>query len=79
VVLTHNLLTNCQLETARCAAPLAETDGASDALNHSLRFALLNRAAQRARPQGALRLRLMNNLETRQSYERVARALAPAA
>jgi hypothetical protein len=31
------------------------------------------------RPQGALRLRLMDNRETRRTYERVAHALARAA
>ena len=43
----------------------------------SLRFAFFNRAAQLVRPHGALRLRLMDNRDTRWSYERVARALAP--
>ena len=36
-------------------------------------------AALRPRPRGALRLRLMDNLETRRSFERVARALVRAA
>jgi hypothetical protein len=81
VVLTHNLLTNFQLETGavrrtpsrkRTVLPVLQTI-------QSLRFAFFNRAALLVRPQGALRLRLMDNLATRRSYERVARALARAA
>jgi hypothetical protein len=45
----------------------------------SLRFTFFHRAAQLVRPQGARRLRLMDNLETRRIYERVARVLAQAA
>ena len=81
VVLTHNLLTNFQIETGaarrapsrkRTVLPVLQTI-------QSLRFAFFHRAAQLVRPQGALRLRLMDNLETRRTYERVARALARAA
>ena len=81
VVLTHNLLTNFQIETGavwrapsrkRTVLPMLQTI-------QSLRFAFFNRAAQLVRPHGALRLRLMDNLETRRTYERVARALAWAA
>jgi hypothetical protein len=81
VVLTHNLLTNFQLETGavrrtpsrkRTVLPVLQTI-------QSLRFAFFHRAALLVRPQGALRLRLMDNLATRRSYERVARALARAA
>ena len=78
VVLTHNLLTNFQIETGavrrtpsrkRTVLPVLQTI-------QSLRFAFFNRAAQIMRPHGALRLRLMDNLSTRRSYQRVARALA---
>jgi hypothetical protein len=81
VVLTHNLLTNFQIETGavrrtpsrkRTVLPVLQTI-------QSLRFAFFNRAAQLVRPHGALRLRLMDNRDTRRSYERVARALAPSA
>jgi hypothetical protein len=81
VVLTHNLLTNFQIETGavrrspsrkRTALPLLQTI-------QSLRFTFFHRAAQLIRPRGALRLRLMDNLQTRRNYERVARALARAA
>jgi hypothetical protein len=81
VVLAHNLLTNFQIETGaarrapsrkRTVLPVLQTI-------QSLRFTFFHRAAQLVRPQGALRLRLMDNLETRRIYERVARALAPAA
>ena len=81
VVLVHNLLTNFQIETGaarraptrkRTVLPVLQTI-------QTLRFVLFNRAAQIVRPGGALRLRLMDNLDTRRSYERVARALARAA
>jgi hypothetical protein len=81
VILTHNLLTNFQIETGavwraasrkRTVLPLLQTI-------QSLRFTFFNRAAQLIRPRGAFRLRLMDNRETRRSYERVARALARAA
>ena len=43
----------------------------------TLRFVLgLNRAAVLVRPNGAMRLRLMNNNETRRTYQRIATALA---
>ncbi len=81
VVLAHNLLTNFQIETGavwraasrkRTVLPLLQTI-------QSLRFTFFNRAAQLVRPGGAFRLRLMDNRETRRSYERVARALLRAA
>lgn len=81
VVLAHNLLTNFQIETGalwraasrkRTALPVLQTV-------QSLRFTFFNRAGQLVRPRGALRLRLMDNAETRRHYERVARALARAA
>lgn len=81
VALTHNLLTNFQIETGavwrtasrkRTVLPRLETI-------QSLRFTFFNRAAQLIRPRGAFRLRLMENLATRRRYGRVARALARAA
>jgi hypothetical protein len=81
VVLTHNLLTNFQIETGAVRRAPSRKRTVLHVLQtiQSLRFAFFNRAAQLVRPQGALRLRLMDNLETRRSYERVARALARAA
>lgn len=81
VVLAHNLLTNFQIETGaarrapsrkRTVLPVLQTI-------QSLRFTFFHRAAQLVRPQGVLRLRLMDNRETRRTYERVAHALARAA
>ena len=78
VVLTHNLVTNFQLETGavrraptrkRTALPLLETI-------QTLRFTVFQRAAQLIRPQGALRLRLTDNAATRQTYTRIRDALA---
>jgi hypothetical protein len=81
VVLTHNLLTNFQIETGAVRRPPSRKRTVLHVLEtiQSLRFAFFNRAAQLVRPQGALRLRLMDNTETRRSYERVARALERAA
>jgi len=81
VVLTHNLLTNFQIETGavqrhptrkRTALPVLQTI-------QSLRFLFFNRAALLVRPRGGFRLRLRNNAETRRYYERVAQELARAA
>jgi len=81
VVLTHNLLTNFQIETGAVRRHASRKRTVLHVLQtiQSLRFTFFNRAAQLVRPHGALRLRLMDNLETRRSYERVARALARAA
>ncbi len=81
VVLTHNLLTNFQIETGAVCRPPSRKRTVLPVLQtiQSLRFAFFNRAAQIVRPHGALRLRLMDNLETRRSYERVARELARSA
>jgi len=77
VVLTHNLLTNFQIETGAVRRTPSRKRTVLHVLQtiQSLRFTFFNRAAQLVRPQGALRLRLMDNLETRRIYERVARAL----
>jgi hypothetical protein len=77
VVLVHNLLTNFQIETGavrraptrkRTALPVLQTI-------QTLRFVLFNRAAQIARPGGALRLRLTDNAATRQVFTRIRDAL----
>ena len=81
VVLTHNLLTNFQIETGaerrrrtrkHTTLPLLQTV-------QTLRFVLLNRAATLVRPQGLLTLRLTDNAPTRQLYTRIQTALARAA
>jgi hypothetical protein len=81
VVLTHNLLTNFQIETGAVRRTASRKRTVLHVLQtiQSLRFTFFHRAAQLVRPQGALRLRLMDNRETRRHYERVARALARAA
>ena len=81
VVLTHNLLTNFQIETGAVRRTPSRKRTVLHVLQtiQSLRFAFFNRAAQLVRPHGTLRLRLMDNLETRRSYQRVANALARAA
>jgi hypothetical protein len=81
VVLTHNLLTNFQIETGALRRPASRKRTVLHLLEtiQSLRFTFFHRAALLVRPQGALRLRLADNRETRRRYERVARALARAA
>jgi hypothetical protein len=80
VVLTHNLLTNFQIETgALCrrrsrkhtALPLLQTI-------HTLRFTLFNRAAILVHRGGTPTLRLADNPATRRIYTRLEHALAPA-
>jgi hypothetical protein len=81
VALTHNLLTNFQLETGaplrrrsrkHTVVPLLQTV-------QTLRFELFHRAALLVRPGGTLRLRLRDNAATRQTFTRIAHALARAA
>ena len=78
VVLTHNLLTNFQIETGaarraptrkRTVLPVLQTI-------QTLRFAFFNRAAQLVRPAGALRLRLTDNRDTRRTFNASLDALA---
>ncbi len=81
VVLTHNLLTNFQIETGaeqrrrtrkHTALPLLQTI-------QTLRFTLFHRAAALVRPTGIITLRLTDNRATRTLYTRIENALAPAA
>ncbi len=81
VVLTHNLLTNFQIDTGaerrrrtrkHTTLPLLQTV-------QTLRFILINRAATLVRPQGVPTLRLTDNAPTRQLYTRIQTALARAA
>lgn len=81
VVLTHNLLTNFQIETGAVRRTPSRKRTVLPVLHtiQSLRFTFFNRAAQLVRPRGVLRLRLTDNVETRRHYERIAHALARAA
>jgi Transposase DDE domain group 1 len=81
VVLTHNLLTNFQLATGAERRTPSRKRTVLHVLQtiQSLRFTFFHRAALLVRPQGVWRLRLMDNRETRRTYERVALALARAA
>ena len=78
VVLAHNLLTNFPLETGapprrrtrkHTVVPLLQSV-------QTLRFELLHRAALLVRPGGKTRLRMTDNLPTRQTFTRIANALA---
>jgi hypothetical protein len=81
VVLTHNLLTNFQIETGadqrsrtrkHTALPLLQTI-------QTLRFTLFHRAAALVRPRGVISLRLADNSATRSLYTKIDHALARAA
>jgi len=81
VVLTHNLLTNFQIETGaerrrrsrkHTTLPLLQTI-------QTLRFVLFHRAAALVHPGGTPTLRLANNAATRRTYTRIENALARAA
>ena len=73
VVLAHNLLTNFQLETGapprrrtrkHTVVPLLQSV-------QTLRFELFHRAALLVRPGGKTRLRMTDNLPTRQTFTRI--------
>ncbi|MBE3063741.1 MAG: transposase, partial [Spirochaetes bacterium] len=81
VVLTHNLLTNFQIDTGaerrrrsrkHTVLPLLQTI-------QTLRFVLFHRAAALVHPNGRPTLRLANNAATRRLYTRIEQALARAA
>jgi len=81
VIITHNLLTNFQLETGaerrrrsrkHTTLPLLQTV-------QTLRFVLFHRAAALVQPRGKLTLRLVDNPATRRLYTRIEHALARAA
>lgn len=81
VALTHNLLTNFQIETGaerrrrsrkHTALPLLQTI-------QTLRFVLFHRAAALVHPAGRPTLRLANNAATRRLYTGIEHALARAA
>ncbi len=78
VVLAHNLLTNFQLETGAPQRRRTRKHTVLPLLQsvQTLRFELVHRAAQLVRPGGRRRLRLAENVPTRQTFTRIAAALA---
>jgi hypothetical protein len=76
--LAHNLLTNFQIATGAVRRTPSRKRTVLHALQsiQTLRFVFLNRAAVLVRPKGALRLRIMNNVETQRIYQRFSSALA---
>ena len=81
VALTHNLLTNFQLETGAHQRHRSRKHTVVPLLQsvQTLRFELFHRAALLVRPGGAARLRLTDNPATRQRFMRIANVLARAA
>jgi hypothetical protein len=78
VVLAHNLLTNFQLETGAPARRRTRKHTVVPLLQsvQTLRFELFHRAALLVRPGGTARLRMTDNSATRQTFTRIANALA---
>jgi Transposase DDE domain group 1 len=81
VALTHNLLTNFQIDTGAEQRTRSRKHTALHLLQtvQTLRFEVFHRAAILVRPDGRLRLRLMNNAPTRRTFTRIAKGLARAA
>jgi len=81
VILTHNLLTNFQIETGAEARRRSRKHTTLPLLQtvQTLRFVLFHRAAALLRPSGKLTLRLANNAATQRLYSRFEHALARAA
>lgn len=81
VVLTHNLLTNFQIETGAGAKPRTQKRTALFRLKRirTLRFELFNRAGNLVRPHGKAVLRLSRNDMAMEVFTRIASALANAA
>ena len=80
VVLAHNLLTNFQLETGAPQRRRSRKHTVVPLLHsvQTLRFELFHRAALLVRPGGTTRLRMTDNPATRQTFTRIANALARA-
>ena len=81
VALAHNLLTNFQLETGAACRRRTRKHTVVPRLQtvQTLRFELFHRAALLVRPGGTMRLRLRDNPATRQTFMRIANALARSA
>jgi hypothetical protein len=81
VILTHNLLTNFQIETGAQRRRRSRKNTTLPVLKtaQTLRFVLFHRAAALVYPGGKPTLRLANNAATRQLYTRIKHALDHAA
>lgn len=81
VALAHNLLTNFQIDTGAEQRTRSRKHTVLHLLQtvQTLRFEVFHRAAILVRPDGRLRLRLMNNAATRRTFTRIAKGLARAA
>ena len=81
VVLTHNLLTNFQIETGAATRPnsLKRTTLWVLQSAKSLRFEIFNRAGRLVRPNGRTALRLLKNTVTQKRFQEIARNLEKAA
>jgi Transposase DDE domain group 1 len=81
VALTHNLLTNFQIDTGASERTRTRKHTVLHLLQtvQTLRFEVFHRAAMLVRPGGILRLRLANNAATRQRFTRLEKALVRAA
>jgi len=81
VVLTHNLITNFQIETGAKRRRRSRKHTTLPVLQtiQTLRFVLFHRAATLVQPAGKLTLRLANNAATQTLYTRIEHALARAA
>jgi hypothetical protein len=81
VALAHNLLTNFQIDTGAEQRTRSRKHTVLHLLRtvQTLRFEVFHRAAILVRPDGRLRVRLMNNAATRRTFTRIAKGLARAA
>lgn len=80
VVLTHNLLTNFQVETGIPEKSLTEKRTTRWSLERvrSLRFTIFNRAGRLAAPRGKPTLRLLKNKRIKEAFLRIEEALKAA-
>jgi hypothetical protein len=78
VALAHNLLTNFQIDTGAEQRTRSRKHTVLHFLQtvQTLRFEVFHRAAVLVRPDGRLRLRLMNNAATRRTFTRIEKGLA---
>jgi len=81
VALAHNLLTNFQIDTGAEQRTRSRKHTMLHLLQtvQTLRFEVFHRAAILVRPDGRMRLRLMNNAATRRTFTPIAKGLARAA
>ncbi|MGH6629033.1 MAG: transposase, partial [Burkholderiales bacterium] len=81
VALTHNLLTNFQIDTGAEERTRSRKHTVLHLLQtvQTLRFEVFHRAAMLLRPDGVAQLRLTDNAATRQRFQRIEKGLARAA